>query len=582
MQYINQLKLLFEQSNANGVALSLRHKPELTSWVTEQTQQYAPLKHIMEGVYIVLNGPPPYCEYGNKRQFKSFNLGYRNGCIKGNKCKCVGKIRKEKQKQTMLERYGVDDANFLQSVVEKRKQTMLKRYGVEFASQSKIIMQKQQESKKKRSEKQKTETKLKTQNTMLQKYGVTHHMKNTHQQQKVKDTTKERHGFEFPLQNVDSKIKFKNSVAAKTITEKQLSESKRKTSLTKKYGVVAASRIGIDQSILDILDDKEKFKTTICGKTRAEALVELKIHYHTLYLYAKKYDVRHLFAKTLISQFESEVLDYIKTLTTEEVISSDKSILEKQELDIFIPTLNIAIECCGIYWHAELSSNRKKNYHYNKFNECNKKGIKLITIFDNDWKENPEIIKARLKNAIQTSTPIYARKCVVKQIEKAEANGFIKKYHLQGTITSDYQFGLYFDNVLMSVMTFGKSRYNKKYQFELLRFCSSQRVIGGASKLFKGFIKTVNPTSVVTYSDNCWGAGSVYEKLGFVFIKETIGYNYTTYNNKLSRIQFQKHKIKQSVENGESKTEWEIMQELGYDRIWDCGQKTWSYQKVNN
>ena len=49
--------------------------------------------------------------------------------------------------------------------------------------------------------------------------------------------------------------------------------------------------------------------------------------------------------------------------------------------------------------------------------------------------------------------------------------------------------GLIHEGELVQIMTFGKPRYNKNYQWELLRLCtnSDYNVLGGASKLFKNF-----------------------------------------------------------------------------------------------
>ena len=133
---------------------------------------------------------------------------------------------------------------------------------------------------------------------------------------------------------------------------------------------------------------------------------------------------------------------------------------------------------------------------------------------------------------------------------------------------------------LVSVMTFALARYSKTAEWEIIRFCSSAPVTGAAGKLFAYFIKSHNPTSVVSYNDNRWGSGQVYEKIGFTYVTSSTGFSYTDYKRRFNRLQFQKHKL---VEAGADPTlsEWSIMQQQGYDRIWDCGQSQWIWNKLN-
>jgi hypothetical protein len=97
--------------------------------------------------------------------------------------------------------------------------------------------------------------------------------------------------------------------------------------------------------------------------------------------------------------------------------------------------------------------------------------------------------------------------------------------------------------------------------------------------MFAFFVKQINPTSVISYCDHSWGTGQVYDKLGFKYQSTQTGYWYTDYKQRLNRMQFQRKQIAPLVENSENLTEWQIMQQLKYDRIWDCGQSTWIWHK---
>ena len=129
-------------------------------------------------------------------------------------------------------------------------------------------------------------------------------------------------------------------------------------------------------------------------------------------------------------------------------------------------------------------------------------------------------------------------------------------------------------------MTFVKPRFNKKYEWELSRFCSKNNcnVIGGASKLFKYFIDNYNPQSIISYSNIAHTKGKLYETLGFNFdsISEP-NYVWSNGHKVLSRYQCQKHRLIQ--EGYEGNTESEIMHNMGYSKLYDCGNKVWVWNK---
>lgn len=191
------------------------------------------------------------------------------------------------------------------------------------------------------------------------------------------------------------------------------------------------------------------------------------------------------------------------------------------ELDIFIPNKNIAIEYNGLYWHRDTV--KGKNYHLNKLNLCDAKNIRLINIFEDEWINKQAIVKARLKSILGlTPYKIYARKCVVKEITFAEAERFTTKYHLQGSAKSSVNLGLFYRGRLVAVMTFSHSRFNKKYNWELLRYCTvfNFNIIGGAGKLLS-FFKQKYVGSIISYADKRWSNGNLYKKLGFTELNDS-------------------------------------------------------------
>jgi hypothetical protein len=178
---------------------------------------------------------------------------------------------------------------------------------------------------------------------------------------------------------------------------------------------------------------------------------------------------------------------------------------------------------------------------------------------------------------------IYGRKCLVGEIDSKTYKNFCEENHIQGTVNSKIKLGLFYNNELVSIMSFGglrKSLGSKSIEghWEMLRFCNklNTKVIGAASKLFSYFINNYKPKEIVSFSDKRYFSGELYQKLNFQFIKETKP-NYYYISDYLKRENRFKYRKDILVKEGfdETKTEWEIMSERGFDRLWDCGNKKW-------
>ena len=275
---------------------------------------------------------------------------------------------------------------------------------------------------------------------------------------------------------------------------------------------------------------------------------------------------------------------YLNSLNINDVIERNKrTILNKKELDFYFPKLKIAIELNGNYWHSELSGNKSKNYHLNKTIECENLGIQLIHIFEDEWMFKKEIVKNRLKHILNiNNNSIYARNCIIKEIDIKSKNNFLNTYHLQGADKSKIKLGIFNLNELIGVMTFGKPRIalgyknNENNTYELIRFVTNKRIIGGASKLLSYFTKNHKPNKIITYADRRWSKGNLYEKIGFKKVSDGVpNYWYINKKNYLTRFyrfNFRKNVLNEKLDKfNQNLTEWENMQLNDYDRIWDCG-----------
>ena len=277
------------------------------------------------------------------------------------------------------------------------------------------------------------------------------------------------------------------------------------------------------------------------------------------------------------SKSQIEIKEYIETFGFE-VIFNSRDLLKKNELDLYVPEKKLAIEFNGLYWHSDKFKDKK--YHLNKTIECEKLGIKLLHIFEDEWEEKKEIIKSIIKHKLGvTDNIIYARKCEVKLITSKLSNCFLEKNHIQGVTNAKYKIGLFYKEELVSLLTIGKRGILKNNEYEIIRFCNkiNTSVIGSFSKLLKHFIKETGIENLITYSDRRFSTGELYLKNGFSFLQDTeVNYYYILNKKRENRFKYQKHKL---VEMGydKNKTESEILSEIGLDKIYDCGSKKFFY-----
>ena len=292
------------------------------------------------------------------------------------------------------------------------------------------------------------------------------------------------------------------------------------------------------------------------------------------------------------SSYEEEINDFLKNLYID-FETNNRSILDGMELDVYIPNHKLAIEFDGIYWHSEniLTSHRylknknlnSTNYHLYKTQECEKKGIRLIHIFENEWVYKKDKVKSLIKSALGIyDISIGARQCEIKEISSKEAEIFLNENHLQGYSKSSVRLALYYNKEMVECITFTKPRFEKnKYDWEISRFAtkSGYRVYGGFTKLLNYFRKTYSG-SIVTYSDRSKFTGSVYRGNGFVELLPTSpGYFYVKRNVVLSRYQCMKKNLKNMFEDFDpNKTESEIMGDHGFLKIYDCG--NWKFELI--
>ena len=507
---------------------------------------------------------------------------YLRNIYKLNKYACSKKCGSLKAKESTLINKGVTHHMKLNDVKEKTKQTNLKKYGCEYLQQSNVF-------------------KKKSKNTILKKYGVDHISKVKSVKEKVRKTNLDRFGVPYAIMNETIKDKRKKNNLKKynidNVSKLQFVKNKVKKTNLEKYNnenyllsddfFIKSKKTMKNRWQSNNITKSEKFRKSNFSISKDSNYIKyigdsyslMKCgngHNYTInidnYLRRKEANLPlcTICNSIGISQSikEKELYNFIKDNYNSKIRTSYRDGLE---IDIYLPELNIGFEFNGLYWHSELY--KDKNYHIDKSKYFLNKGIHIIHIWEDDWSYKNEIIKSQILNIIgKTENKIYARKCQVKEIQDSKIiSKFLENNHIQGKVNSSLKLGLYYNNKLISVMTFdhfeGRKKMNNN-EWNLSRFCSlsNYNVIGGFSKLLSFFIKSYNPNRIITYADRDWSLGKMYKKLGFKKIKETRpDYKYIVDKKRVHKSNFKKSNLNTSL------TESQYMKENKINRIWDCG-----------
>lgn len=465
-----------------------------------------------------------------------------------------GKTCSDECKQKLIERTNVEKYGFkraLQNDIVKKKsiQTYLDKYGVENPMLDEDIKNKLKE-------------------TNIQKRGVDNPFKSKEVQDQIKQTNLNKYGVEYPMRNEDILKKARKTCLEKYETEwasssPQIRNRVEQTNLDK-YNVTNPMK----------LEEIQKIQQENCMK-------KFGVSYYCLTdncINAQGHTISKL-NKEIASLFEIDEFEFrIK----------DRSYDLKKN--------NILIEINPSYTHnSTIAPTYKgnegrlldKKYHYNKTKLAIENGYRCIHVWD--WDDLDKI-----KMMLDDKKSIYARSLELKELDQREANKFLDLYHLQGAGKGQkICLGLYKNDELIQIMTFGKPRYNKNYQYELIRLCtdSKYKIIGGSERLFKYFIKEYNPESIISYCDNSKFSGEVYSRIGF----NLKSYGVPTchwYNSKTKRhildssLRMRGYSLLHKDENYEKAKKGDdnrtLMIEDGYVEVYDCGQSVYIWDSSKN
>lgn len=387
----------------------------------------------------------------------------------------------------------------------------------------------------------------KTKATLLEKYGVDNIMKTEHAKQKSRNTCLERYNSECYFSS-NEYIKNKESHLQKT-----------KNTCLERYGVESVMQN-------EVIKDR-------ASKTCQEK-------------YGVKWNCMREEAHNSRNSDSTPNLYFKSLLDTKNINYEREFVLNNFTYDFKIGKYLIEINPSAthnVIFNPFSSINKiEKDYHKYKSENAYFDGYKCIHVWD--WDDCNKIV-----DFFKEKTRIYARNCKIQVVSKKDTNQFLNRYHLQNTCKGQTVcLGLYYNNEIVQIMTFGKPRYNKKYEYELLRLCTKSEyiIIGGSERLFNYFIKEYNPKSIISYCDNSKFSGDVYKKLGFSQKCDKKNqpschwYNIKTKkhitNNMLLQLGYDK--IFNTNYGKGTDNEW-LMLENGFIKIYDCGQAVYTYEK---
>lgn len=527
--------------------------------------------------------------------------------------------------ETVRERYGVDNVFQSEELKQKIESTMLSRYGVVNAMQSDIIRKAREED-------------------TLNRTGYSHHWADPSIRAKSKNTLNEHYGVDYPSQSKEIKDKTvetyiknfgeTNPMKCKTIRDKAAQTNidrygyscifnspefrdKIRGTLVERYGVANFTesceythKVMKDPSKFDEFvefdkDPKSYIQSHYCNKpSLSELSKDLGVGTEAISLRIGRSGCQDLVGY-VYSMMEKEVYEFlVENLSESKIVRNTKQIITPYELDIYLPEFNFAIECNPASTHnstVDTWDNSKQpmayNYHKMKTDLCEDRGIFLFHIFGYDWMWHKDVIKSMLLNVLgQCSEKLYARNCDIRLVNSKDASAFLNTNHRQGAAGSSIKLGLYHSDELVSLMTFSKMRNtigtgseDLSDCYELVRFCSTinTSVVGGASKLFKYFVKNYHPTRIRSFSDRAHTKGSLYQTLGFKELRRSDpGYVWVNlYNDRpYHRYNAQKQNIREFLQDDSidlSKTEREIMSSHGFVQVFDSGTITWEWRQNN-
>jgi len=413
------------------------------------------------------------------------------------------------------------------------------------------------------------EVQAKTANTCLEKYGVTCILLNKKVQEKVIQTNLKRYGVDNPAKNREVQAKTTNTCLEKYGVKG--SSQKDITNYDKWYDKEFIEKNFLDDSGFIMVKKMEKF---------------FGVWDVTVYNKFKQLNIK-CNKNTKTSHYEEEIYEFLQSIGIENIIRNDRDLISPLELDFYLPDYNFAIEFNGIYWHS-VEMGKDRLYHLNKTKACEEKGVQLLQIWENEWIKNPQIFKSILKAKLHKLDKLCgARQCKIHEIDSKVGIKFQNQNHIQGKDLAKIRLGAFYDDELVSVMSFkitgsGRDKDNT-CDWILSRFCSkiNKNIPGIAGKLLSHFKKNYEWKGIKSLADKRISDGGLYRALGF-FLSHESPPTYFYFDKKdplkmFNKSAFQRKHIEKKWEGfKKEETEFQNMTRWGkYGKIYNSGYRTY-------
>lgn len=434
----------------------------------------------------------------------------------------------------------------------------IEKYGVDNPSKSDIVKSRIKQSKMDRYGDPNYNNKEKIKSTCIEKYGTPSASGDAEVRRKIQQTCHERYGVDNPFQRVDLVQDGLIRNYGSLVAAYQHIATSQKERLVERYGVINVSQLP---------GSREKARESMVNTCMEKYGVE----FPTLLPQCQ-------FSKGNSSlSFPNQ--EFANLLSEHNIEFSREKTIVNRSFDFELVGRKVLIEVDpsathNSTWSPFGDANIKPNtYHRDKSRLASEHGYRCIHIWD--WDDKEKVI-----SLLQPQEKIYARNCTIREIVKEDTKDFLNKYHLQGYISSEIAIGLFYEDCLVSLMTFGKPRYTDKYEYELIRYCSCKSVVGGAEKLFKYFLNKYNPKSIVSYCDLSKFSGNVYDRLNMTLESVNISKHWYNINSKQHILDSSLNKV--GFDNlfhtsyGKGSSNKELMIAHGFVEIYDSGQAKYS------